>query len=213
MTSAGCGGPGAAWTRRVAAYQRVLEITAPPGRAAMPAAGIGYVGLAEIAYQRNELDDAHRLVTQGIPLCRQLNWTQPLAAGLVTLAWIRQAIGDPGGAREAMAEAERIAPGPGGDGPAQPACRCSGHGCCWPRATSPPCPVGTRQRPSPPATSRTSPGKAGHLVLARVLLAQDQPGPALALLDRLHGAAAAQDRAGQPDRDRRPAGTGAGRQR
>ena len=36
----------------------------------------------------------------------------------------------------------------------------------------------------------------GHLVLARVLLAQDRPGPALALLDRLYAAAAAQDRAG-----------------
>ena len=36
----------------------------------------------------------------------------------------------------------------------------------------------------------------GHLVLARVLLAQGQPGPALALLDRLHAAAAAQDRIG-----------------
>ena len=36
----------------------------------------------------------------------------------------------------------------------------------------------------------------GHLVLARVLLAQDRPGQALALLDRLHAAAAAQDRAG-----------------
>ena len=38
----------------------------------------------------------------------------------------------------------------------------------------------------------------GQLVLARVLLAQDRPGPALALalLDRLHAAAAAQARAG-----------------
>ena len=33
-------------------------------------------------------------------------------------------------------------------------------------------------------------------MLARVLLAQDRPGQALALLDRLHAAAAAQDRAG-----------------
>jgi nucleoside-diphosphate-sugar epimerase len=32
-------------------------------------------------------------------------------------------------------------------------------------------------------------------VLVRVLLAQDRPGPALALLDRMHAAAAAQDRA------------------
>jgi LuxR family maltose regulon positive regulatory protein len=33
-------------------------------------------------------------------------------------------------------------------------------------------------------------------VLARILLAQEQPGQALALLDRLHAAAAAQDRTG-----------------
>jgi LuxR family maltose regulon positive regulatory protein len=36
----------------------------------------------------------------------------------------------------------------------------------------------------------------GHLVLARVLLAQDRPGPALALLDRMHAMAAAQARVG-----------------
>ena len=36
----------------------------------------------------------------------------------------------------------------------------------------------------------------GHLALARVLLAQARPGPALALLDRLYAAAAAQDRTG-----------------
>ncbi len=38
--------------------------------------------------------------------------------------------------------------------------------------------------------------EAEYLVLARVLLAQDHSGPAVALLDRLHAAAAAQDRAG-----------------
>ena len=37
--------------------------------------------------------------------------------------------------------------------------------------------------------------ESGHLVLARILLAQDRPGPALALLGRLHAAAKAQDRA------------------
>jgi LuxR family maltose regulon positive regulatory protein len=36
----------------------------------------------------------------------------------------------------------------------------------------------------------------GQLVLARVLLAQGRPGPALALLERLHAAAAAQGRTG-----------------
>ena len=40
------------------------------------------------------------------------------------------------------------------------------------------------------------PREPGYLVLARVLLAQERPAEALALLDRLHAAAAAQDRTG-----------------
>jgi len=40
------------------------------------------------------------------------------------------------------------------------------------------------------------PREPGYLVLARVLLAQERPTEALALLDRLHAAAAAQDRTG-----------------
>jgi len=95
------------------AYQQTLEITAPPGQPALPAAGIGYVGLAEVAYQRNQLDAAVRDVTEGIAWCRQLAYTQHLATGLATLAWIRQAHGDVSGAREAMGEAERAAPAAG----------------------------------------------------------------------------------------------------
>ena len=82
--------------------------------AASPAAGPAYVGLAEVAYQRNELDTALRDVTEGITLCRQFAYTPPLAAGLVTLAWIRQASGDPGGALAAIAEAKQASPGPAG---------------------------------------------------------------------------------------------------
>ena len=178
-----------------AAYQRVLEITAPPGQPAMPAAGIGYVGLAEVAYQRNELAAAHRLVTDGIPLCQQLNWTQPLTAGLVTLAWIRQANGDPEGARAAMAEAGQIAPDPAMTGllnplPVQRARLqlAQGH-----LATA----AGWAQDNGLAASDEAGYAReAEHLVLARVLLAQAQPGPALALLGRLHTAAAAQGRVG-----------------
>ena len=39
----------------------------PPPRAA----GIGYVGMAEVAYQWGELDAALRYLTEGIPLTRQ----------------------------------------------------------------------------------------------------------------------------------------------
>lgn len=177
------------------AYQRALEITAPAGKTAMPAAGIGYVGLAEVAYQRNELDAAHQLAAEGIPLCRQLNWTQPLAGGLVTLAWIRQANGDPGGAQEAMTEAERIAPDPAVTGllnpvPVQRARLLLAQGDLaavsrWVQENG----LDADDEPGYPCEQE-------HLVLARVLLAQGRSGPALALLGRLHAAAVAQDRAG-----------------
>lgn len=52
-------------------YRQAVEIGAPPGRPALPAAGIGYLGLAAVAYQRNELDTALRDVAEGIALCRQ----------------------------------------------------------------------------------------------------------------------------------------------
>jgi LuxR family transcriptional regulator, maltose regulon positive regulatory protein len=179
----------------LATYQQALEITAPPGQAAMPAAGIGYVGMAEVAYQRGELDAALRHVTEGITLCRQLNWTQPLATGLATLAWIRQAKDDPAGAMEAMGEAERAAPGPAVADlfnlvPAQRARLLLAQGevaaaACW-----------TQQRGLGADDEPTYPREREHLVLARLLLAQDLPGRALALLQRLLVMAKRQDRTG-----------------
>jgi ATP/maltotriose-dependent transcriptional regulator MalT len=68
--------------------------------------------MAELAYERDELDSALRLVSDAIPLCRQLTYTQPLATGLATQAWIRHAAGDAAGAVDAIAEAEKVAPSP-----------------------------------------------------------------------------------------------------
>jgi LuxR family maltose regulon positive regulatory protein len=93
-------------------YRQALEIGAPPGRPALLAAGIGYAGLAEVTYQRNELDAALRYVTEAIARGRQLAHTQPLAASLVTPGVDPAGHGDKMGAREAMDEAERMAPSP-----------------------------------------------------------------------------------------------------
>jgi ATP/maltotriose-dependent transcriptional regulator MalT len=176
------------------AYQEALELTGTGDRPALPA-GIGYVGLAEVAYQRNELDAALRYVTDGIPLCRQFVSAPPLAAGLATLAWIRQARGDAAGALAAIGEAVQAAPGPAvasllNPVPAQRARLLLAQGdvagaARWTHERG----LGTGDEPDYPREPE-------YLVLARVLLAQDQPGPALSLLERLHGAAAAQGRAG-----------------
>ena len=173
--------------------QQALDITAVPGGPPSAAAGPAFVSLAEVAYRRSELDSALQHVTEGIALCRRFVYAPPLAAGLVTLAWIRQATGDPAGALEAIAEAGRVSPGLAGllnPVPAQRARLLLAQGdlaaaARWTQE------VGLSADDEP-----DYPREPGHLVLARVLLAQDQPGPAAALLGRLHAAAAAQDRAG-----------------
>ena len=173
--------------------EQALGFAATPGQAAPLAAGPAYVGLAEVAYQRNDLDLALRHVTEGIALCRQFAYTPPLAGGLVTLAWIRQASGDLAGALTAIGEAGQASPGPPGlfnPVPAQRARLLLAQGdldaaARWTRENG----LGAGDEPDYPS-------EQGHLVLARVLLTQDQPGRALALLDRLHAAAVLQDRTG-----------------
>ena len=173
--------------------RQVLEITTLPGGSHLAAAGPAYVGLADVAYQRNDLDAALRDITEGIALCRQFVYTPPLARGLATLAWIRHADGDPGGAREAMAEAARAAPGPVGlvnSAPAQWARLLLAQGDAS---------AGVRfmlEHGLGPDDEPEYARESGHLLLARVLLVQGRPGPALDLLDRLSAAAVAQDRVG-----------------
>jgi LuxR family transcriptional regulator, maltose regulon positive regulatory protein len=176
-------------------YRQALEITAPPGQPALPAAGIAYVGMAEVAYQRNELDAAVQYVDDGITRCRQLNYTQPLATGLVTLAWIRQAQGDVDGALDAVEGAERAGPRPEVTSllnpvPAQRARLQLAQGDVAAAARW------TQQRGLGPDDEPDYPREREYLVLVRVLVAQDLPGHALALLNRMLKAATAQDRTG-----------------
>jgi LuxR family maltose regulon positive regulatory protein len=173
--------------------QQALEFTAMPSRPPPPTAGPAYVGLGEVAYQRDEMEIAFQHVTKGIALCRQFVYSPPLAAGLATLAWIRQATGDRAAALDAMGEAVQASLGPPGlfnPVPAQRARLLLAQGDLAEAARwTSECGLTADDEPDYPR-------EPGHLVLTRVLLAQGQPTQALALLDRLHAAAAAQDRVG-----------------
>ena len=174
-------------------FQRALEITAVQRRPPLPAAGPAHVGLAEVAYQRNELDIALGHVTEGIALCRQFVHTAPLAEGLMRLAWIRQASGDPAGALDAIGAATEAAPGPAGLLNPVPAQR------AWLRLTQGDLAEAaswTQENGLGPGDEPDYLRELGHLVLGQLLLAQGRPGEALALLDRLQTAALDQDRAG-----------------
>jgi len=174
-------------------YERALEFTAPSGRLALPAAGIAYVGLAEVEYQRDELDAAERHVIEGIALCRQMADPKPLAMGLAALAWIRQAQGDGPGAREAMREAAEVAPGaevadllnpvPAGRARLLLVQGDAAAAAGW-----------TTERELGADDELRYPREPAYLLLARVLLAQDLPDDASELLDRLLTSAASQHR-------------------
>src|SRR5262249_16668696 len=176
-------------------YQLALEIAAGPGQLALPAAGIAYTGIAEVEYQRDELDAALRHVTERIPRLRPPRHTAPMATGRARLSQIRQATGDPVGALEAIGEAERVAPSPAVGGlvnpvPAQRARLMLAQGNIaaagrW-----------AQQHGLGPADEPGYTRELEYLVLARVLLAQDRPAEALALLGRLLTRAVAQDRMG-----------------
>jgi LuxR family transcriptional regulator, maltose regulon positive regulatory protein len=179
----------------LASYQQALEIAAPLGRPALPAAGIAHVGMAELAYEQGDLEAALRHLAQGIAPCRQLVYTQPLATGLATLGWIRQVGGDPAGAMDAMDEALRTAPSQSvasllNPVPARRARLLLAQGDLatagrW-----------TSQRGLRPDDRPDYPREPEYLLLARVLVAQDRPDRALELLERLQAGAAAQGRTG-----------------
>jgi LuxR family transcriptional regulator, maltose regulon positive regulatory protein len=179
----------------LATYREALAVAAEPDGPAPQLAGVAQVGMAAVLYERDELDTALQHATDGIPLCRQLAYTPPLASGLVTLARIRQATGDRAGALDTIGEAERIQLSPVVVGllnpvPAERARLALAQG-------DVDAAVGWVQtRGLDPTDEPSYPREREYLVLARVLLATGAPEPALGLLERLGARAAAQRRTG-----------------
>jgi LuxR family transcriptional regulator, maltose regulon positive regulatory protein len=174
-------------------YRDGLRFATQGGRLSPFHAAEAHLGIAQVLYEQDHLDDALQHVTEGIQLGRQLIWFFEPGRRLVTLAWIRQATGDSDGALDAMNEAYRMHPSPE---------------------------VNSRWNPAPVERARLLfvQGRIGeverwiddrrltaedevsymrepdHFLLARVLLARSDPERALALLQRLDDLAESQDR-------------------
>jgi LuxR family maltose regulon positive regulatory protein len=178
----------------LATYRQALD-TAGQSSSEPPHLGLAHVGLAQVLYERNELAASLDHATQGVTLCRQLVFTPPLATGLAIVARIRHAHSDTAGALEAMGEAGQVELSPQAitllnPVPAQRARLLLAQGDL--RAAA----LWTESAGLSADDEPDYPREPAHLVLARVLLAQNDTSPALALLQRLLGAAAGQDRAG-----------------
>ena len=160
-----------------------------------PYLGVAHVGLAQVLYERNELAAALDHATRGVTLCRQLAFTPALAIGLAVVARIRQAQGDPAAALAAMGEAGQAGLSPQviallNPVPSQRVRLLLAQGdvhaaAQWTTAAG----LSSDDEPDYPR-------EPAYLVLARVLLAQNDLGSALTLLQRLLDAAGSQGRTG-----------------
>jgi LuxR family maltose regulon positive regulatory protein len=176
-----------------ATYRQALDTAGESSQAALM--GPAHVGLAQVLYERDELTAALDHATRGVALCQQLAFTAALATGLAVVARIRHAQGDAAGAREAMGEAGRIGLSPQvitlfNPVPSHRARLLLAQGDVHAAAQW------TTAAGLSPDDEPNYPQEPAYLVLARVLLARNDPVPALALLQRLLDAAASQGRTG-----------------
>jgi LuxR family maltose regulon positive regulatory protein len=176
-----------------ATYRQALHTAGKSSQTAY--AGLAHVGLAQVLYERNELTAALDHANRGVTLCRPLAFTLPLATGLTVVAQIRHAHGDPAGALEAMGEAGQVELSPQvipllNPVPSQRVRLLLTQGDVHAAAQW------TTAAGLNPDDEPDYPREPAFLVLARVLLAQNDPGSALPLLQRLLGAAASQGRTG-----------------
>ena len=116
--------------------QLALDAITAPARSALPTAGPAYVGLGEVAYQRNELDTAFRHASEGIALPPVHAASSPTSRRWPP-AWRRwRGSGRPAAIRPGPG---RRSARPGRPRRARPGCstrsRHNMPGCCWPRAT------------------------------------------------------------------------------
>jgi ATP/maltotriose-dependent transcriptional regulator MalT len=174
-------------------YREALGMAAEPGGPGLLAAAPARLGMAEVAYQRDELETALGHATEGIALYRQLGYGLPLVVGLATLAGIREAHGDRAGAMGAIAEAERVGLSPAVVGllnpiPALRSRLAVAHGEIAEAARW------VQLRGLEPDDVPSYPREREYLALVRVRLAENAPDRMLGLLERLHTMAAAQGR-------------------
>jgi LuxR family transcriptional regulator, maltose regulon positive regulatory protein len=174
-------------------YREGLRFATEGGRYLPFHAGEAHVGIAQVLHARNQLDDALRHVSEGIELTRQVVEFRLPAFGLVSLAWIRRAMGDADGALAAIDEACRLLPASDVVTMFSPA-QTERAGLLLALGRVEEAAHWTRERGLTAQDDVSYPRERDYLVLARLLLAQSQPDQALGLLERLDALADAHGR-------------------
>jgi LuxR family maltose regulon positive regulatory protein len=86
-------------------YRECQRLASSPEGGSLPWISIAKIGLGRLMREWNELDEAHRLLTEGIHHGERWNSPDTLVAGHTALAGVLQAQGDMDGAGDALQEA------------------------------------------------------------------------------------------------------------
>jgi LuxR family maltose regulon positive regulatory protein len=97
------------------ALRRTLRLLTGEGFELSPAAGVVHIGMADLRYERNDLDGAERELERGVKLAERTGDVSTLVWAYVTLSRTRRARGDEGSALEMAHKAERVARDSGAD--------------------------------------------------------------------------------------------------
>jgi len=89
-------------------YQQALETATDEQGRRLPIAGEALIGLGELARKRNKLDEATRLLQEGIELIGLWGKVGRIE-GYISLSRIKQSLGDLDGARQALEKARKLA--------------------------------------------------------------------------------------------------------
>src|SRR5262249_40144025 len=82
-------------------YRQALEIAQERG-GDLPAVGPAYVGMGNLEYEWNHLEEATSLLQEGITRCERAGNLRTILQAQITLVFIKQARGDADGARAIM---------------------------------------------------------------------------------------------------------------
>jgi ATP/maltotriose-dependent transcriptional regulator MalT len=174
-------------------YREGLRLATQGGRFSPFHAAEAHLGIAQVLYERNQLDDALRHVTESIELGRQLIWFFEPGRRLVTLAWIRHARGEADAALDAMNEACRMHPSPAVNSLWNPA-PLERARLLLAQGQTAEAERWTEERGLTAEDEVSYVREPDLLVLARVLLVRHDPARTLRLLERLDAQAASQGR-------------------
>src|SRR5215217_7002 len=97
------------------AFRRTLRLLTEEGFELSPAAGVVHIGMADLRYERGDLDGAERELKRGVELAERTGDVSTLVWAYVTLSRTRRARGDEGSALEMAHKAERVARDSGAD--------------------------------------------------------------------------------------------------